>query len=431
MARFQFPIEQLVNDDASGVASGWKVSFYASGTTTRKDTFSDASLSTANTNPVVANSAGRFGDIFYESGTYKVVLTDENDVEKWTADPVEGAIGASGAVDEITSAYTVTIDDATKILAVNATSAAVTITLLSAVTAGDGFEVTVKKTDSSVNAVTIDGNGAETIDGDTTFLLTAKDQTVTTRSDGANWQVTSSYAVAAGIVKWAKGADIASPAGGALTLGTDGNYFDITGTNAITSIGTVGVGTVVKLHFDAALTLTHHATDLVLPNAEDVVTVAGDEFEFIEYASGDWRCTHQPQRIASATFKGVVEKATQAEMEAETADKYPDASLIKNSPGVAKAWASVDRSAGTPTLDSPSYNITSVTDVSAGVTAIVIGDDFSTAVYVPVAQAVEDTPRFTGVTQIVVGSFRVEVINEGASAQDTQDFVVVAHGDQA
>ena len=90
------------------------------------------------------------------------------------------------------------------------------------------------------------------------------------------------------IVKWAKGADVASAS--TLTLGDDGNYFDITGTTAITAIATKGVGTRVLLQFDAALTLTHHATDLVLPTGANITTAAGDHFEFVEYASGDWRC---------------------------------------------------------------------------------------------------------------------------------------------
>lgn len=88
---------------------------------------------------------------------------------------------------------------------------------------------------------------------------------------------------------WAKGADVASNA--ALTVGTDGNYFDVTGTTTITSIATVGVGAVIKLHFDGALTLTHNATDLVLPGGANITTAAGDEAEFVEYALGDWRCT--------------------------------------------------------------------------------------------------------------------------------------------
>lgn len=84
-----------------------------------------------------------------------------------------------------------------------------------------------------------------------------------------------------------KGADVASA--GALTLGTDGNYFDVTGTTSITSITTIGAGTTVILQFDAALTLTHHATNLILPGGANITTAAGDHAIFTEYDSG-WRC---------------------------------------------------------------------------------------------------------------------------------------------
>jgi len=99
-------------------------------------------------------------------------------------------------------------------------------------------------------------------------------------------------------VRLSKGADVASAS--TLTLGTDGNYFDITGTTAITSIATLGVGTVVCLHFDAALTLTHHATDLVLPGGANITTAANDEAEFVEYATGDWRCTRYQKANGAA-----------------------------------------------------------------------------------------------------------------------------------
>lgn len=92
------------------------------------------------------------------------------------------------------------------------------------------------------------------------------------------------------IQKWAKGADIA-PSANVLTPGNDGNYFDVTGVAGFTSIATKGAGTVIKLHFDAALTITHHATDLILPGGASITTAAGDEAEFVEYATGDWRCT--------------------------------------------------------------------------------------------------------------------------------------------
>ena len=85
-----------------------------------------------------------------------------------------------------------------------------------------------------------------------------------------------------------KGDDIASAT--SLTLGKDGNFFDVTGTTAITSIGTQGVGSHITLHFDGALTFTHNSTDLILPGAANITTAAGDIAVMYEYASGDWRC---------------------------------------------------------------------------------------------------------------------------------------------
>lgn len=108
---------------------------------------------------------------------------------------------------------------------------------------------------------------------------------------------------------WAKGADVASAS--TLTLGDDGNYFDITGTAAITTIASKGVGTVVKLHFDDALTLTHSATDLILPGGANITTAAGDEAEFVEYATGDWRC--MGYTYANATASASVTSTTQVQ----------------------------------------------------------------------------------------------------------------------
>jgi len=104
-----------------------------------------------------------------------------------------------------------------------------------------------------------------------------------------------------GAVSMGKGADVASAT--ALPVLTDGNYFDVTGTTTITSINTIGAGTVIRLHFDGILTLTHHATDLILPGGLNITTAAGDEAEFVEYAAGDWRCTNY-QSVGSVYSEG-------------------------------------------------------------------------------------------------------------------------------
>ena len=89
----------------------------------------------------------------------------------------------------------------------------------------------------------------------------------------------------------AQGTDVASA--GELLVLTDGNSFDVTGTATITSIEHTAdaflIGSIIKLHFDAALTLTHHATDLVLLGGNNIVAAAGDVAEFQKYAAGDWR----------------------------------------------------------------------------------------------------------------------------------------------
>jgi hypothetical protein len=73
---------------------------------------------------------------------------------------------------------------------------------------------------------------------------------------------------------WAKGADIASAA--TLVVGADGNYFDVTGSTGPVTAMTVPVGMLFMLHFISTPTLTHHATNLNLPSAADIVVASDD-----------------------------------------------------------------------------------------------------------------------------------------------------------
>lgn len=88
--RFSSPSQQFVNS-AGAPYSGGKLNFYASGTSTPLNTYSDSALSIANANPVVLDSAGRSGDIFLQVLAYKVVLTDSANAQIWTADPVSSS----------------------------------------------------------------------------------------------------------------------------------------------------------------------------------------------------------------------------------------------------------------------------------------------------------------------------------------------------
>lgn len=87
--------------DANGAPlAGGKLFFYEEGTTTKQNTFSDSTLSTPNTNPVVLDAAGRPGAIFLQAKNYKVVLAPSTDTDPptsaiWTIDNYEPASGGA------------------------------------------------------------------------------------------------------------------------------------------------------------------------------------------------------------------------------------------------------------------------------------------------------------------------------------------------
>jgi len=85
LSRFVLPFA----DVGSGIkpSDGAKLFFFDTGTGVPKDTFNCPDGTTANSNPVIADAKGVFPDIFF-SGTFKVILKDKDDVQKWEGDPV-------------------------------------------------------------------------------------------------------------------------------------------------------------------------------------------------------------------------------------------------------------------------------------------------------------------------------------------------------
>lgn len=178
---------------------------------------------------------------------------------------------AGGATLAKTSNYTVVAADRNTTILVDATSGNITITLLPAATATDGFRVAVKKIDATANTVTIDGNASETIDGSLTQVLALQYDFLPLVTNASNW--------------------------------------------------------------------------------------------FKENPLG-------------------ITKASAAEMEAETANKYPDASLVKYSPGVAKATGLFDANGGSVAGFAYEYGCTSVARNSTGVYTITLDTAMSSANYV-------------------------------------------------
>ena len=91
-----------------------------------------------------------------------------------------------------TTTYAVDADDDRRLVRCDATLGAFSVTLGAAATLGNGFQVTIKKTDSSANAVTVDANLSEEIDGALTYVLAAQYDWATLRCDGSNLHVVAS-----------------------------------------------------------------------------------------------------------------------------------------------------------------------------------------------------------------------------------------------
>lgn len=108
--RFVLPFQTVIN--AVGVPwPGAYLNFYVTGSSTRLDTYSDVDYQHANLNPVQADSGGMFPNIFLLHRNYKVVLTDADGDEIWTADPVAPIILNQDAIP-ITIVMECTVDGA-------------------------------------------------------------------------------------------------------------------------------------------------------------------------------------------------------------------------------------------------------------------------------------------------------------------------------
>jgi hypothetical protein len=115
----------------------------------------------------------------------RVTNSSLTDLGGGSADLNTSGGGNNSVVTKITT-YTITTADRT-ILA-NASGGAFVITLPTAV-GNTGLVFTVKKIDATANVVTLDGAGAETIDGAANYALTVQYESVDVVSDGVGWNI--------------------------------------------------------------------------------------------------------------------------------------------------------------------------------------------------------------------------------------------------
>jgi hypothetical protein len=148
---------------------GGFVYFYAAGTSTPQDTFSDSDLVTANPNPIELDTDGRAPDpIFLSPTAYKVEVQDADGVTLYTvddvSDPAWTALATSGNVQAegttaTTSPYVVTATD--NLIIVSSFTTPFVIQLPAA--ADRGTPLVIKNISSPVT-IRVTPDGADTVE---------------------------------------------------------------------------------------------------------------------------------------------------------------------------------------------------------------------------------------------------------------------------
>ena len=133
--------------------------------------------------------------------------------------------------------------------------------------------------------------------------------------------------------------------------------------------------------------------------------------------SANYVLTSDGTDIAWAAAASGPDQASQSAIEAETnEDTYVPPDLVKNSPGVAKAYCAIGADGA---LLSGDYNVASVTDTGTGNRTIVFDVDFADVLYVGVAAATAIAATHIFFDTPATGSYRLSTNNNAASPSAT------------
>lgn len=205
------PWAMPILDSNGDPVSGGSIEFFDAGTTDTREVFSTSDLSTTSLGVTVTlNAAGipvngsSVPIIIYTGSTdYKVIIKDSDSVTLFTFDDIKGAIDTSAfgtgssvfssEVDASAGNVTIVAGDAGKLKNLDCSGGDIDVTLISAVTATDGYIIGIRH-NGTANEVRIATVSSQTIQvpgsaGSTGLALTGKGHTVWLISNGANWVV--------------------------------------------------------------------------------------------------------------------------------------------------------------------------------------------------------------------------------------------------
>ena len=155
--------------DADGLPlNGGKLYAYIAGTTTAQDTFTDATVTVANANPVILDASGRAAVWCPDGKSYKFVLKDSADATIWTIDAVAPADGYPspfpGQFTAETNAVTYVSATSFKVLAANVTGTYTAGRIIQSVNTAGTIYSQVKSSSFSTDTTVVVDNFSGTLD---------------------------------------------------------------------------------------------------------------------------------------------------------------------------------------------------------------------------------------------------------------------------
>lgn len=444
--------QQFFNENGDP-AVGWKINAYAAGSSTRQDTYTTEAGDVPQTNPIILDALGMAtgGQVWLTSGqSYKLVLTDENDVVKDTQDNISGVNDTTTSVSQwqasgvtptyvSTTSFTMAGDQTTEFH--------VDRRAQFTVTAGTVYGTILTTAYTTLTTVTMTMDSGQTLDSglsaanlsilrsdrsavpilkDTDFLISgSSDRTkkIRVEVDGITTDTTRVITV--------QNRDVTMQ-------GME--YVTVAGTNTYTA--TYGLSAYVNGHYYVLFTNANSSTAPTL-NLDSLGAITIKKNGGAALADGDIPANHHAvlsyDSVAACfiLLNPRLAGATQADMEsASSVGVFVTPSNIKHAPCVSKAGIKFTVSGGVPTA-ADTYNASStVTDNGAGDFSAAWTTAFSSANYrytLSTESNITTVPRTISVRNggQAAGSLRVIVTDLTGAATDPSAVSIEAFGDQA
>ncbi len=207
------PRIQLIDSNGDPVVGGY-IYTWAAGTSTPKNTYDDYALTTPNPNPIrtgndgTPSNGGTPIDVYLD-GAYKIDIRDANNVS-FAGYPVDNVIslsdfdfsGLTASVADLNSTtttgllktanYAIQLTDRGKTILASASAGKIDINLLAVLTAQNGYRITIKKVDTSLNEVEVISSIPELIEGRTSYILYDYNDFIEILCNGSGWKVVAS-----------------------------------------------------------------------------------------------------------------------------------------------------------------------------------------------------------------------------------------------